>query len=467
MGTRDLFALRDLPRALHGLIGFSVGAASAEDRVVRALSIDSRRCPEDSLFVALPGEHTDGHRFVMEAFRAGAVAALIREGSTVEVDDTTYPVIRVPDTLKALQELAAWYVRSVLGSTVRIGITGSNGKTTTKEIVASILRCAAPTSASSGNLNSETGVPLAVFDTDPAARFAVFEMAMSNPGEMEPLARIVQPQYALITNIGTAHIGLLGSREAIAREKKAIASCFDGSQCLLVPEADDFTEFLTHSVRGSVKYFGPVTQNVELDTTTDPEQVMITGGESCTVPLAGYHNGLNTLAAIALAREIGVPDSCIQVGLSSLALPPGRSEVIRGREDRVILNDSYNANPDSMKAALDAVASLHRSRQASEKQAGRLVLILGAMKELGDATETAHETLLHQARALSPEVICLVGTTEWTRNAESGVRLFEDVHSLLDALPDILRPGQTILLKGSRSVELERILPHLRENGDA
>lgn len=467
MANRELFFLRDLPRALHGSVVFSPGAVAAEEKAVRAIAIDSRTCREGALFVALPGENTDGHLFLAEAFRAGAVAALVQEEKPAGVDEATQPLVRVADTLRALQELAQWYARTALGSPVRIGITGSNGKTTTKEMVASILRCAAPTSASPGNLNSETGVPLAIFETDPESRYAVFEMAMSNPGEMEPLAEMIQPQYAIITNTGSAHIGLLGSREAIAREKKAIASRFDGSQCLLIPEGDAFTGFLADSIRGTVKLFGPETQRVNLDASSSPDRVIITGAESFSVPLGGYHNGLNALAAIALAKELGIPDTAIQEGLNAVSLPPGRSEIIRGAAGRIILNDCYNANPDSMLAALQAVHGLHTSRSRSGEKVGQLVLILGAMKELGDSTAEGHALVLRRARSLSPEVICVVGESEWATAADGTVRVFPGVTDLMAGLPDILGPDQTILLKGSRSIALEHILPCLREDGNA
>lgn len=465
--SRTLFYLKDLPRALHGTVVFSPAAARQESAPVTSVTLDSRTCSPGSLFVALPGENTDGHRYVEEAFRAGAVAALVQEPCAPDGSEWENPVIQVADTLTALQQIAAWYVRTFLGGIVRIGITGSNGKTTTKEFVAAILREAHQTSASAGNLNSETGVPLAVFDTDPAAAYAVYEMAMSNTGEMEPLAEIIRPDYAIITNIGTAHIGMLGSRDAIAREKKAIASRFEGTQTLFLPEDDPFTPFLADAVRGTVKLFGPRVQNVEFDFESDPRQVRVSGAETVLVPRGGRHNGLNALAAIALARELGISTDCIARGIAGASLPQGRSEVIHGAGERIIVNDSYNANPDSATAALEMTVAIHRNRTGR----GALVLILGAMKELGADTTEAHRQVLDLARNTSPARILLVGREEWLPVFDGDdpvISLFSDTGALARALPDLLVSGdETILLKGSRSVALEQVIPFLQEGRHA
>ncbi len=467
METRTLFTLLDLPKAVYGTVTFSASAARLETRAVSSVAIDSREVLPGALFVALPGAVTDGHNFVTDALDRGAVAALVCEDRTPPSGEWSIPVVCVPDTLIALQQLAAWYARSELSSVTRIGVTGSNGKTTTKEMIAAILRTAGGTSASEGNLNSETGVPLAIFATDPASRFAVFEMAMSNPGEMAPLAEIVRPQYAVITNIGTAHIGLMGTRDAIAREKKAVSACFDGSQYLFVPEADDYTEFLRSDVAGTVVPFGPDTQHARVDAESDPTRVFLTvDTERYEVPFGGYHNGLNALAAIALAKILELSPEAIRAGLSAVTLPPGRSEVLQVAHDRVVLNDSYNANPDSLEASLHAADVLRRRRGAKETGKAGLVVVLGAMKELGEHSRDAHRRAISEACRIEPDLVCLVGGEEWDLpEREAGavhIRTFPTVEVLQRQLLDLLVGGETILLKGSRSIELERLIPLLQ-----
>lgn len=467
MPSKDLFVLQDLPRAVSGQVGFSVAAVLREEQVIHTVTIDSRRCSAGTLFVALPGTITDGHYYVSEAIANGAVAALVQNDHAPNGGEWVEPVITVADSLLALQQLAAWYVKTRLSATIRIGVTGSNGKTTTKEMIAAVLRCAAPTSVSAGNFNSETGVPLAVFETDLDSRYAVYEMAMSNPGEMEPLAEIVQPNYAIVTNIGTAHIGQLGSRAAIAAEKKAIASRFDGTQVLFVPENDDYAQFLTRSVKGTVEMYGPEAQDARIEPGGRRGEVVVTvAGEQFTVPLEGYHNGLNALGAIAVARSLMIPTECIREGLSAVTVPPGRSEIVSDGTGRVILNDSYNANPDSLLAALNAVQRLHDRRREAGENPGDLVLILGAMKELGEMVRDAHNAALEAARRISPQRIILVGEEEWEHvaveiDSPPLVMKFSRAAAALEKLPEILTGRETILLKGSRAIALEQLVPFL------
>lgn len=489
MEPRELFRLGDLPLAVHGEVLFSAAAVAHEETSLVSVCIDSRQCREGSLFVALPGACTDGHRHVGDALSRGAVAAVVstRE-DPLSGQEWSLPVVCVQDTLVALHQLAGWYCRTHLAGIFRIGVTGSNGKTTTKEMIAAILRCAGPTSASFGNLNSETGVPLALFQTDREARYAVYEMAMSNPGEMVALADMVRPDLAVITNIGVAHIGNLGSQEAIAREKKAIASCFDGSQSLLVPEDDPFCTFLQEGVSGQVLTFGVESQKASFEAGDEPgEQRICVEGEWYTLPLEGAHNGRNALAAVAVARVLEIGADCLHQGFRTLRLPSGRSEVLQGREGILILNDSYNANPESCHAALETVASLHAQRlHRGDAGAGsHLVLILGEMAELGSATVSGHRSVLEQAISLGPALVLLVGALDregsgaeesaWDRLEQDQAELFhrecrvlrfasvEDVLAQGVLLPQgaLLAGGETLLLKGSRSAGLELLLPSL------
>ena len=228
----------------------------AADRSADSISIDTRSLSPGALFVALPGTNTDGHAFVTAAYEAGAVAALVAES---RYKDTRVPpglsLLVVEDPLAALATLATAALDTA-PELVRIGITGSNGKTTTKELVAAVLATEKRVYKTKGNYNSVIGIPLSVFQMPADAEVAVFEMAMNQIGEMAALSAIVRPDIALITNIGTAHIGMIGSQDGIAREKKAISSSFTGSQTLFVPAAEPYREFLAKDVRGRVLFYG-------------------------------------------------------------------------------------------------------------------------------------------------------------------------------------------------------------------
>ncbi len=425
--------------------------------------IDSRQCRNGDLFFALSGEHTDGHRFVSAAARSGAVAAVVRDRVSPDGTPWPLPALLVADALDALQRLARWYVERYLSrSTTRIGITGSNGKTTTKEMLATILKSVDSCFASVGNLNSETGLPLSVLATPPDVRYAVYEMAMSNPGEMARLARIVRPHYALITNIGTAHIGLLGSRRAIAEEKKRIASQFDGRQVLILPEDDDFRSFLADGVAGRIVDFGPRTQHATVvHSADDPTtRIRFESGETVDVPFPGEHNGLNALAALAAAGELGVDRPRAASALAASTLPDGRSQLLSAERGRRVLNDSYNANPDSMAAAIGLARS-----------AGATVLILGDMYELGAFSAEGHRVVLDAAVGSGARVVCLVGPCFTRVAVEAGITgrngaapavvTAATVEEAEETLKDVLRDNELILVKGSRALALERLLPAL------
>jgi UDP-N-acetylmuramoyl-tripeptide--D-alanyl-D-alanine ligase len=443
------------------------------------VAVDSRRCGPGALFVALPGSVADGHRYVDDAARAGAIAAIVRSESAPDGGSWPVPVLVTDDALQALHDLAAWYVdRHLSASTTRVGITGSNGKTTTKEMLAAMLRTAGDCFASAGNLNSETGLPLSVLATPPGVRFAVYEMAMSNPGEMAPLAAIVRPHTALVTNIGTAHIGSLGSREAIAREKKQIAARFTGRERLFVPEDDDFRDLLSENVDGAISYFGERSQGiaiVERGGTT----LLRSDGDEVAMRLPGTHNARNALAALALAESLGVERARALKSITSVRVPAGRAEVIEGSRGITVLNDAYNANPDSMVVAME----MARAR-------GVTVLVLGDMYELGSHEACAHDRVLRIAAESGARSVWFVGerfaaalnrvsldrghfddapsaatgSSEGPAPPEAAglqVRALESVDQAIREVPATLKPGDVVLLKGSRAVALERLLPSL------
>ncbi|MCK4540649.1 MAG: UDP-N-acetylmuramoyl-tripeptide--D-alanyl-D-alanine ligase [Spirochaetales bacterium] len=447
--------------------GKALSSAKGEG-VVTSVAIDSRSCIAGALFVPLKGESTDGHRYLDKAFTAGAAASFVEEhyyeNHREEVDalirDTNGLFVLVPECLKAMQDLARYHLAS-LKSVTKIGVTGSSGKTTTKEIIGALLNQAAPAYINEGNLNSEIGLPLAVFGLTGEHRFAVFEMGMNRVGEMELLADILKPDISIITNIGTAHIGKLGSRESIAAEKKKVFSNFTGTETAFIFEDEPWFEYLCHDLKGRVVKYGPrSTEGIRMvrDRGLEGYRLQV-GGAEINFPLMGHHNFLNACCAVSVARFLGVGLKEIAAGLSKVQPLFGRGEVIPGRV--TIVQDCYNANLDSTVRAIDLVDDLSWN--------GRKVLVLGSMLELGDASKEEHEAIGRRASESEAKGIFFFGEEAgWSSAAcrDKGRNCFwtEDYEELQRQVVSFLRPDDIILLKGSRMMALERLTEVINED---
>lgn len=430
---------------------------------VDSIVVDSREVRSLALFVALPGARVDGHSFIEDALREGASCILARSDHRSSVEaassalakQTGAALLFVPDTLSALQSLARAH-RARYPNLLRIGVTGSSGKTTTKECIASILGRSRSVIVNHGNLNSDIGLPLSIFAITKAHEVGIFEMGMNRLGEINELASVFEPDIALVTNVGIAHVGVLGSRDAIAEEKKAIFSRFDGRQAGFVWEDDDYNAFLKSGVRGDMADFGPrstrrlgVGRNLGLD-----GYDLSWDGIDFRYPLPGRHNLLDAVAAAATASRAGATAFDVAKGLSSVRPLFGRSEVLRG--DFTIVRDCYNANPDSVEAAIKLCDSV--------EWAGRRAYVLGSMLELGPESEAAHRTMGEIAGRSEADALFFFG--EETRFAFDAARLagfrgltiFEtDFERLLAAVRGYIAPGDLALLKASRSMALERL----------
>jgi UDP-N-acetylmuramoyl-tripeptide--D-alanyl-D-alanine ligase len=437
---------------------------------VHQVVIDSRQVEQGCLFVALPGTRVDGHEFIPEAFKRGAAAVIASRRQWEKRREDLQPglqdrpgisVILVEDTLSALQELSKGYLRQ-FSHLMRIGVTGSNGKTTTKEILGRIIALDSPTVISHGNLNSEIGLPLSCFQVREQHRFSVFELGVNHPGEMDVLADIYRPDMAVITNLGTAHIGLLGSRESIAREKKKIFRYFDGTQKAFVFEAEDFYSLLKEGLQGIIIPFGPEStrgfegsEDLGLDGT-----IIHWEGLRIRFPLFGAHNVRNALASISVSVELGISKSKIKEGLENTRPLFGRSEIIRGAV--TIIQDCYNANPDSFRQVFSFVSALHWQ--------GRKIAVLGAMKELGTQSGEAHREIGREAVDAGFQGLFLFGEemedafqSIEERGFNGTVSWMTDFEHLRKELLPYLREGDLVVIKGSRAVELERLLPEIIE----
>lgn len=428
---------------------------------VANIQIDSRECGRGTLFVPLKGERTDGHLYLKDINDRGADLSLVDiewYGANLEsveklVKQRGMAFLPVVDTLAALQELAVYHMKRFPNLLV-VGITGSNGKTTTKEILGAILSESMDVVINEGNLNSDIGLPLSVFRIEENHEIAVFEMGMNRVGEIELLASIVNPDFAVITNIGTAHIGPLGSVDAIAQAKKQIFSCFNGSQTAVIPESDDYSRYLAEDVSGNIVFYGcDSTSSVQLKSAYSIKGFDLeVEGYPCHFSLPGEYNLSNVRAAVAVAEEIGIDARLIAVGIDKVEAVFGRGELFEG--DITLLRDCYNANPDSMAESLKLLEYWDK----------RSIAVLGDMLELGKNSTEEHR-LVGERAAKSPASALFFFGDEMeaafesvTDSGYSGYSCWtSDYESLVEALKNYLEKDDLVLLKGSRGMALERL----------
>ncbi|UTH75569.1 UDP-N-acetylmuramoyl-tripeptide--D-alanyl-D-alanine ligase [Chromobacterium sp. IIBBL 290-4] len=434
--------------------GRLIGADGAVSRVIT----DSREAGPGDLFVALKGERFDAHDFVAEVTAKGA-AALVRDGfelagaSLIQAGD---------DTRLALGRLAAGWAAAQ--SAVRIGITGSNGKTTVKEMLAAILRAHAGEDAvlaTAGNFNNDIGLPLTLLRLQPQHRYAVIEMGMNHHGELRYLTGLARPQVALVNNAMRAHFGFFSSTEDVARAK---AEIFEGlaDDGVAVVNADDANLALFRAAAGAHRQlsFGLSAgadvgaRDVALSALESRFTLVSPAGEiQIALPAPGEHNVRNALAAAAVALALDVPLAAIAAGLAAFAGAKGRLQLKHSPRGLTVLDDSYNANPDSMKAGVDVLAGLPAPR----------VFVMGDIGELGDTAPALHAEVGEHARARGIEQLFSLG--EVSRHAAAafgaGARHFDSIDELLECLDSRLASGAAVLVKGSRFMRMERVVEHL------
>jgi UDP-N-acetylmuramoyl-tripeptide--D-alanyl-D-alanine ligase len=353
---------------------------------------------------------------------------------------------------------------------LKIGITGSSGKTTTKEIAAAIIGKEKNVVMNQGNLNSETGLPLSIFEVRPWHEVGVFELGMNRRGEIGELARVLKPCIALITNIGSAHIGLIGNKTGIAEEKKNIFAEFSGSETALIPGDDEYRDFLARELKGKVRFYGLDGVALSRDLGLKGSEISW-AGEKVHFALPGKHNLRNAFAAAAIAREVPVSDQAIREGLASVKALFGRSEILEGRI--TMIRDCYNSNPESSAEALAFCDEL--------EYRGRKIYVMGSMLELGESSREAHRELGRLLASSRADKVFLYGEemeeTAAAMEAAANVVLdtasrkavpffhTRDMDELERELGAFVREGDLVLLKGSRGCALERltdILPGVR-----
>lgn len=447
--------------------GPEVGDKSG-DEICTSVSTDSRTVQKDALFVALKGENFDAHDFVVTAQEKGAGALLVDRA--LHLSEVHLPHVVVPDTLHAFGDIAR-YERDAFKGPV-VGVTGSVGKTTTKELLALVLSVNFNVLKSAANFNNDVGVPQTIFQLEPTHTAAVLEMGMRGRGQIRRLCEIAAPNIGVITNIGQSHIELLGTQENIALAKAELFEMLPTEGSLAVyPATDAFAETLKSH------YKGKDVLTVALDAPAEIQAVDIAlqengfrftvnspwGTQKMFLPSPGRFNIQNALLAVAVAGHLEIPLDAIARALLRWTPPPMRLEPLRLPNGIIILSDAYNAAPDSMKGALEAL------RDTPTGKGGKKIAVLGDMKELGRFADEAH-TLIGRALAqIAPDMLILVG--ELTKKTAAGalgggyplekLHPFDTTAEAVQLLPLVVQPGDVVLVKGSRAMGLERVVEAL------
>jgi UDP-N-acetylmuramoyl-tripeptide--D-alanyl-D-alanine ligase len=422
------------------------------DIQVTGISIDTRTLKPGDLFVAIVGENFDGHDFVDQASQKGAVACLVQR--QVQTD---CPQLIVSDTKLSLGQLASWY-RSQYPIPL-IALTGSNGKTTVKEMIAAILRQQGPILATQGNLNNDLGVPLTLFNLQSDQWAGVVELGANHPGEIAYTSALVKPQVALITNIGDAHIEGFGSKNGVAETKSEIYQNLNLDGVAIINADSDYADFFRQRIgRHPILSFGvsgAPDVKAEFSGTNDSGQTMIslqtpTGHADIALSLLGQHQAANVAAAATATMALGLSVEQVKNGLQTLKAVPGRLFLCEGPADSKVIDDTYNANPNSMFCALECLQSF----------SGEKIAVLGDMGELGPDTEQYHAAIGDKAKACQIDRLLTCGTysRHMTDAFGAGAQHFETQAQLQAVLAPLLNPSVTCLVKGSRAAQMENIV---------
>jgi UDP-N-acetylmuramoyl-tripeptide--D-alanyl-D-alanine ligase len=432
-------------------IGLSDEAASTP---VTGISTDTRSLKPGHLFLALKGERFDGHDFARLAVEKGAIAAITEQRQGTQLEGV--PQLQVKDTLRAYQQIARWW-RDQFEIPV-IGVTGSVGKTTTKELIAAVLSTQGNVLKTQANYNNEIGVPKTLLELGAEHNYAVIEMAMRGLGQIAELTQIARPTVSVITNVGTAHIGLLGSQEAIAQAKcELLAEMPSDGVAILNHDNQRLIDTAATVWQGQTLTYG--LEGGDLQGRLIDPQTLEVEGMRFPLPLLGRHNALNYLAALAVAKILGVDWKPLTQGLA-VELPSGRARRYDLPNDIVILDETYNAGLESMIAALQLLAQTPGQRH---------IAVLGAMKELGERSPEFHQQVGKMAEELDLDaLLVLVADSEAQAIAQEvkaiPVECFNNHDAVVERLKEWVQPGDRILVKASRSVGLDRVVTQFRES---
>lgn len=451
--------LAEIAAAVEGVLELPV-AASVEDVVSGTVETDSRLVSRGSLFFALPGEATDGHLFAEAAVEAGAALLVVEHRMPLAV-----PQIVVADGVVALGSLAKEVVRRVhaRGLLRVIGITGSNGKTTTKNLLRAVLEAQGPTVAPQGSYNNQVGAPISMLKVDLQTRYLIVELGAGGPGEVGKLAAMSRPDVAIVLKVGLAHAGVFGTLDATQKAKAELVTGLPESAVAILNADDDRVAAMSEQTAARIVWFGLGAQSDPraedlLATATGTSFTLVCGGDRHPVKLRilGEHHVMNALAAFAAAHELGVPiDSAIAAIEGVARAERWRMEILHPGNGVVVINDAYNASPDSTAAALKTLAQIVEPSQRS-------VAVLGEMTELGDVSDEEHDRIGRLVVRLNVRKLVVVGHGARHIHNAAGLEGSWDGESVLvgsadeayDLLRDELREGDVVLVKSSKSAGL-------------
>jgi UDP-N-acetylmuramoyl-tripeptide--D-alanyl-D-alanine ligase len=455
--------------SLSQIAEFAAAKVESGDPTASAekVSTDTRTLKRGDLFIALRGEHFDGHQFVEAAAKAGAIGAIVDFGWRGKATGNL-AIMRVEDTLRAYQQLAANYRRSLAIKV--LAITGSNGKTSTKDFAASVLARRFRVAKTEGNLNNHVGLPRTILEATSQDEIGVWEIAMNHPGEIAALAQIAAPDVGIITNIGLAHLEFMGSRDAIAYEKGALVEAVGLEGTVILNADDPFSETIAARTLAKVIFAGVEQGTIRAtelrQTRVGCEFTILEGAHRCRaqLPVPGLHMVQNGLLAVAAGRAFGLSMEECAAGLATARLSNARLQIknIGGVQ---FIDDSYNANPDSMKAALRTLVELGSD--------GKRIAVLGEMRELGAESERGHREVGEAAAALKIDRLISIGDDAVMiadAAKRAGLKNTIAVSSTREAaeiLVEVVAPGDIVLIKGSRAAQTERVIDHFTHSQNA
>lgn len=428
------------------------------DQGIQGVSIDSRDIKNQNLFIPFKGEHVDGHQYVAQALRDGAGASFYQKGTLLD-ENVEGPIIWVDDTLTALQQLAKAYLEFVNPQV--IAVTGSNGKTTTKDMIESVLKPQFKVKKTQGNYNNEIGMPLTILELDIDTEISILEMGMSGFHEIEFLSNLAEPDIAVITNIGESHMQDLGSREGIAKAKSEITVglkpgglfIYDGDEPLLKPYVNQLTNVDLVSI-GKHSTNSLVSQIESIN--NDGIAFTINEEERFELPILGEHNMKNATIAIAVGKRMKLNYDTIFNNLREVQLTGMRMQQYHTSDNLLVINDAYNASPTSMKAAIDTLAVMN----------GRKILVLGDVLELGPNSQIMHEQVGEYLNGKDIDTLFTFGEeSQYISNVGNQyvnhMEHFENKQKLIETIKTYVQPEDKVLVKGSRGMKLEEVVEAL------
>lgn len=435
-----------------------------EDFPLTGVEFDSRGIQEGNLFVPLQGEN-DGHSFISGAIAKGATAAFW--SLAIETAPQNFPILKVTDTLVAMQKLASYYLAKLKPNV--IGITGSNGKTTTKDLVASVLEQGFVTYKTQGNYNNQIGLPYTILHMPDTTEKLILEMGMDHAGEISFLSKLAQPEVAAITMIGEAHVENLGSRAGIAQAKMEIVAGLATNGLLLVPSEEPLIQLHLKALTQTVETFGfsEASQLRGSVVKEAKEQTIFTvngATEQYTIPVPGKYNVTNALIAIGIGRYFGLTDQLIQQGLATVSLTKNRTEWLTAGNGAEVLSDVYNANPTAMGLVLDSFSQMETK--------GKRVAVLGDMLELGPDSEMMHRQMAEHLQPQEIDEVFLYGSDMkqlalalQEKYPKEAIHYYqkENKKQLIEDLLISLKPEDMVVLKGSNGMGLSEVIDKLIE----